>query len=286
MGMFFSLMEFFRKVLSRGGSEALKKAELRKLHAYLSRIRPPCYKPRNNLVLPGFAQGLHGFRSILRPLVDLARKTVSHSDIRVYQRFFDYLVEARLPPDAMERRESFAYEGMKARVLNAVREDEEFDAIGREFQEFLRQIDSLSISDLDRELAEVELFSDICRYDWDRILGYFDPRADMDNPNYRPSFQAADGEKVLPELVDLYYILADFTFGESLARNILIILERQAPHAPVDSQRQKLDRIFSALNKGLALHLHRDVLLALIRSLKADPGYDPPIVREAEDYVE
>ncbi|NLJ45224.1 MAG: hypothetical protein GX430_01505 [Treponema sp.] len=175
---------------------------------------------------------------------------------------------------------------MKARIANAVKEDEEFEAIGREFKEFIHQVDSLSISDLDRELAEVEQFSDICRFDWDRIIGLFDPGANMDNPGYRPDFRPAEGEKVLPELVDLYYILGDFSFGESLSQNLLLILERQTPQTPVSTLRQKLDKIFSALNKGLALRLHRDVLLSLIRALKSDPAYDPPLVRETNDYVE
>lgn len=286
MGIFASFVEFLRGIFGRGGPDALKRAELRKIYAFLAQIRPPYYKPKGNLVLPGFAQGLYNFRSILRPLVDMARKTISHSDIRIYQRFFDYLVDARLPAESRDKKAAFAYEGMKSRIGNAVREDEEFEAIGREFQEFLHLVDSLSIGDLDRELAEVEQFSDICRYDWDRIVGLFDPGANMDNPNYRPDFQTADGEKILPELVDLYYILADFSFGETLARNILIILERHTPQTAVSIQRQKLEKIFSALNKGLSLRLHRDVLLALIRALKSDPLYDPPIVREGTDYVE
>lgn len=286
MNIFSSLVDFLRGIFGRGGPDAAKKAELRKIYAYLSQIRPPYYKPKGNLVLPGFAQGVYNFRSILRPLVDMARKTISHSDIRIYQRFFDLLVDARLPEETRQRKSSFAYEGMKARIANAVKEDEEFEAIGREFQDFLHQVDSLSIGDLDRELAEVEQFSDICRYDWDRIIGLFDPGANMDNPGYRPDFRPAEGEKVLPELVDLYYILGDFTFGEGLAQNLLIILERQAPQTPVSTQRQKLDKIFSALNKGLAIRLHRDVLLALIRALKSDPVYDPPLVRETNDYVE
>ncbi len=286
MNIFSSLVEFLRGILGRGGPDAAKKAELRKIYAYLSQIRPPYYKPKGNLVLPGFAQGVYNFRSILRPLVDMARKTISHSDIRIYQRFFDHLVDARLPEETRQRKASFAYEGMKARIANAVKEDEEFEAIGREFQDYLHQVDSLSIGDLDRELAEVEQFSDICRYDWDRIVGLFDPGANMDNPGYRPDFRPAEGEKVLPELLDLYYILADFGFGESLVQNLLIILERQAPQTPASAQRPKLDKIFSALNKGLALRLHRDLLLALIRALKSDPSYDPPLVRETTDYVE
>ena len=286
MNIFSSLIEFLRGIFGRGGPDAEKKAELRKLYTYLAQIRPPYYKPRGNLVLPGFAQGVYNFRSILRPLVEMARKTISHSDVRTYQRFFDHLVDARLPKETRERKVSFSYDGMKSRIGNSIREEEEFEAIGREFKDFLHQVDSLSISDLDKELAEVEQFSDICRYDWDRIVGLFDPGANMDNPNYRPDFQAAEGEKVLPELVDLYYILADFSFEEDLAQNILIILERQTPQTPVSTQRQKLEKIFSALNKGLNMRLHRDVLLALIRALKSDPLYDPPIVREASDYVE
>jgi len=286
MGIFSSFFDFLRGIFSHGGPDSIKRTELKKIYSFLAQIHPPYYKPKDNQVLSGFAQSVYSFRSILRPLVEMARKTISHSDIRIYQRFFDYLVDARLPEESRDRKTSFSYEGMKARIGNAVRSDEEFETIGREFQDFLHLVDSISIGDLDRELAEVEQFSDICRYDWDRIVGLFDPGANMDNPTYRPEFQAADGEKVLPELIDLYYILADFSFNEPLAQNILIILNRHAPQTAMSTQRQKLDKIFTALNKSLSIRFHRDILLALIRALKQDPVYDPPIVREGADYVE
>ena len=70
---------------------------------------------------PGRLPLLH----FLRPLSELARATVANSDLRTSQRYFDYLIDCRLPSAEQERKRFFAYEGMSERMQASLKPDEE-----------------------------------------------------------------------------------------------------------------------------------------------------------------
>ncbi len=279
--------DFLRKLLGGSPQDAAKRAELKRLQRTLEQVKPPYFRARGGLALPGFAQAVYSFAFALRPLVDLVRKTVANSDLRVSQRYYDYLIDGNLPPEEQDRKQYFSYEGMRDRALRAVRTDEEFEAIGEEFRRFSSLLTSLSTSSpINRDLVEMDRFIEICKYDWERILGFFDPAVNLDDPARKPAFQPAEGRPLLAELLDMYHLVADFSFDPSLAANVHRILERHAPAAVDGAQRGKIDKIFAALNKMLAYRLDRELLLCLIRVLKDDPVYEPVVTREKRDFVE
>ena len=203
MGFLRALADFFHRLFGGGDGP---RAELKRVYAPLAKLKPPYYRFKNNQVMPGFAQDLHLFCKALKPLMDLADRTLAHPDLRVSRRYFDYLIDCELPPEDLERKASFFYDGMKARLENTVKADEELELIETEFQRFLGCIDILEKSQLNSELAETERFTELCRHDWERVLGFFDPGVSLDETRYRPDFQPCDGEQVLPELVDAYYL--------------------------------------------------------------------------------
>ncbi|HOX18857.1 MAG TPA: DUF5312 family protein [Spirochaetales bacterium] len=279
-----NVLEFFRNLFGLGGADSLKRAELRRVHRELAQLRPPVYRPKGNVVLPGLAQGALAFASSIKPLVDVARRSIASTDVRVSQRFFELLIDAELPESEQERKRFFSYDGMKERLANAVRPSEEFEAIGREFQGFLRQLEALSLRNLDAELSEVERFAEICRHDWERLLGLFDPGANLDAPGWRPDFGPVDGETILPELLDVHFVLSGFAFTEVLIRDMLRIVERQAPGSD-SSRRQKIEKISAASNKALSGRFSTEMLLLLLRALKRDPAFEPKIGRERRDWI-
>ncbi|MBU0927656.1 MAG: DUF5312 domain-containing protein [Spirochaetes bacterium] len=282
MGIFHAIIEFFRDLLGFDGGA---KGELKRVYSVISHIKPPYYRFKNNLVMVGFAQDLYLFCQALKPLMDLADRTLAHPDLRVSRRYFDYLVDLELPPEDIAKKESFVYDGMKARIENAVKDDDEQEAIGREFQRFLKSVDALADGRLNLDLYEVERFIEICRHDWERLLGFFDPGASLDDAKYRPDFQPCAGEQVLPELIDAYYLLVGFSFSDALQAKTMRVFERHAP-ATAASQAGKISKLFSTLNKILSFRLSSDNLLALIRLSKRDPVHEPDIRRERNDYVE
>ncbi|MGD9940655.1 MAG: DUF5312 family protein [Clostridia bacterium] len=276
-----AIVEFFMQLFGLDDTHR----EMKRIFAPIAHFKPPYYRFKNNIVMPGFAQDLYLFSQALKPLMDLADRTLAHPDLRVSRRYFDYLVEADLPPAELERKESFFYDGMKLRVENAVRADKEQEIIGKDFQRFLKDVEDLVAGPLNTELADVERFIDICRHDWERVLGFFDPGVNLEEAKYKPDFQPCDGEQLLPELVDVNYLLSGFYFSPHLMRKVMRVFDRYAP-ASAASQAGRIEKMFGTLNKVLQYRLSNESLMALIRLIKRDGLFQPDLRRERINYVE
>jgi hypothetical protein len=286
MGLLSRIKEWFARVFARDPEEARRKAELRRVYSILAEIHPPFYRPKQNIVLPGFANAILRFYYLVRPLAELARATIASADIKTSQRFFDYLIDCRLSDPDQERKRFFAYEGMSERVGAALKPDDEIESILREFQAFLRALEGLGSRAVNDDLYEVDRFIDLCRHDYERILGLFDPAASIDDPRYKPDFSPVAGEQALPEIVDFYYLTEGFVFSPPLKANVLrLVARRQA--AAVDGDRKgKIDKLFSQLDAITSERLDKDILLCMIRSIRGEPFYTPPTPRERKDYLE
>jgi len=282
MGIIRAFIDFVRSLLGLDGGA---KGELKRVYATIAHIKPPYYRFKNNLVTVGFAQDLYLFCQALKPLMDLADRTLAHPDLRVSRRYFEYLIDLRLPPEVLEKKDSLAYDGMKARLDNAIRDSEEEEAVGRDFQAFLKHLDALAAGDLNLDLFEVERFIELCRHDWERTLGFFDPGASLDDAKYRPDFEPCAGEQILPEVIDAYYLLVGFSFSDRLRAMVMRVFERHAP-ATAASQAGKIEKLFSTLNKVLSYRLSSENLLAIIRLAKRDPAYVPDVRRERVDHID
>ncbi len=286
MTFFERIKDWFARVLSKDPEEAHRRNDIRRLHNLLGELKPPYYRPKQNLVLPGFAQAIHHFYSILRPLAELARSTIANPDIRISQRYFDYLIDRRLPPVEQGRKRFFAYDGMSERMQASLKPDEELESIIREFKAFLGSLDALGSRAVNADLYEVERFIDLCRHDYERILGIFDPSANIDDPQYKPDFAPVPGEQILPELADFYYLTESFIFSPQLKENVLRLLEKRQPDSFDAYKKGKIDKLFSQIDKIVSERLGKDILLTLIRVIKDDPVYTPATPRERRDFLD
>jgi hypothetical protein len=286
MGFLERIKDWFARALSRDPEETRRRSELRRLQGLLAEFKPPYYRPKQNLVLPGFALAVYHFYALLRPLAELARSTVANSDLRISQRYFDYLVDRRLPSAEQARKRYFSYEGMSERLQAALRPDEELDSIIREFQGFLGSLDALGSRAVNADLYEVERFIDLCRHDYERIIGLFDPSANLDDPRYKPDFAPVPGEQVLPELIDFYYLTESFDFSPLLKESVLRLLEKRQPDGFDEAKKAKIDKVFAQLGKTVSERLDKEILLALIRLIKEEPAFSPSTPRERRDFLD
>ncbi len=286
MGLITTLQLFFSRIFVRDPEEATRRAELHKIHVLLAETRPPYFRPKQNLVLPAFAQSVFSFATTLKPLAELARATVANADVRVSQRFFDHLIDCKLSPESRKRKEGLAYETMSERVLAAFDSDHELEIIAGEFQSLLREIEVLGPREINTEFAEIDRFIEICRHDYERVLGLFDPGISLDAPDRRPDFSAADGEQILPELVDLFYVTDGFFFSPNLRQNLRFLLERRSTSGDDSAKHRKLEKICNQLEKVMDDKLAHDTILALLRAAKADPHFLPPTDRTKRDFVD
>jgi hypothetical protein len=286
MGILKKIKEWLSRTFARDPQDAQRKAEIRKLQAALAEMRPPYFRVKQSLVLPGFAQAVHQFYALLRPLSELVRTTVANPDIRVSQKYFDYLIDRRLPKAEQDRKRFFSYDGMIERLQSAVRTDEELEAVSREFQEYLGALDNLGARAVNADLYEVERFTDLCRHDYERLVGLFDPSASLDDPRYKPDFAPISGEQALPELLDFYYLSESFVFSPQLKANILLLLERRQPDSFDEAKKAKIDKLFSQLDKVLSERLSKDIILAMIRVIKDDPAHVPSTPRDRREFID
>ena len=286
MGILAKLKNWFARIIARDPEESRRRAEIRKLQVSLAEMRPPYYRAKQNLVLPGFGLAIYRFFSLLRPFTELVRSTIASTDVKISQRYFDYLIDCRLPPSEQERKRFFAYEGMSERVQASLKPEEELEAIRREFDSYLGALEALGSRVVDADLYVVDRFVDICRHDYERIIGLFDPSADLDDPRYKPDFTPISGDQILPELVDFYYLTESFAFSQPVKENIFRLLEKRRPAGFDAAQKGKVDKIFSQLDRALSAHLGRDLLLSLMRVIKDDPAYAPSTPRERRDFLD
>ncbi len=286
MSLFAAIKAFFTKLFSHDPADARKKAELKRLYSKLSGIHPAYYRPKTNQVMPAFAQALYSYCITLRPLIEVARATIANSDSHTSLRYFDYLIESRLPKETRDLLASFSYDAMNARFMNSFNSNEEIEKLNQEFQSCLREIDALGADEINLDLNQIDQFIEICRFDYERPLGLFDPSVNLALSSYKPDFSPAQGELLNPELVDLYYLFDGFTFDASLKRNIMRLLERRSL-APVDAARaKKINAIFDRLDKLSADLLNPNIIIDLVRATKGDPDIQLKAERENRDFVE
>lgn len=281
-----SIKIFFSRFFSRDPEEAKRRAELKRIYARLAELHPVYYRPKQNLVVQGFAQAVYAFATSLRPLAEVARATVAASDSRVSQRYFDYLVECRLPPDKQEKIVAFSYDGMCERIGASLDPEFEIQVLSEEFQVFLREIEALGNREVNADLNEVDRFIEICRFDYERLLGLFDPGITLDSASYRPDFGPVEGEQAYPEIVDLYFLVEGFLFDSPLKANFLRLLERRSPSGIDEAKRKKIDKLFSHLDRLLQAPLNTEILLALMRATKGEPKLAPKVERERRDFLD
>ncbi len=284
-----TFLELVRSLIERvfGGDpgKLRKRAELRKLYAILDRQPLPYYRPKQNQVLPGFAETLFAWARTMRPLHDLVLATVAHTDSRVAQKHIDFLIECRIPAGDPDRVYSFNYETICDSLLNSLDPEKDIDALEAKFRDFIAGIDQLGGRQVNEDLDLVERFVDIVRFDCGRFLAMFDPAVSFDSRSRHPGFSPLDADQALPELLDLHYVLKDFVFEPTLRDDLTRLFAHHSKTGLDETKLKKLTKIFEQLDSALSGPLSPTVILTLIRALKSDPECELTAPRERKDHL-
>ena len=283
MTLFALVKSLFARILSRNPEEAARRTELRKVYASLSGQAGDWYRPRQNLVLPAFAEALLAFTRLLKPLSDLMKATVANPDQRTAQHFKDFLIECRLSQAGLELRRSLVYDGMNDRIGNSLDPESEVERMNTDFQVLLAELESLGPRRIDEELDAVAAFVDLSRFDFERLLALFDPGVSIENPKHRSNFSHVEGELVLPDLLDLHFVLDHFVFEAHLRENILRLMERRMPDVD-DAKRKQVAKLVSKIDQMLVGSLDPARLIALARAIKGEPRFVPVVPLRHEEH--
>ncbi len=272
MGFLESFFDYVSVLFSSDPGAAKKRRELRAVYGILKDARPAVYKPGSQKVLPSFATAVFDLSVALRPVKDLLEHTVLLPDAKISRRFWDFLIERYLGEGIGRLLESCSYDSLKERMAASPKRDEILRAGEDDFKMILNELNSPAMKVADADLARLERLVDLCRYDFGRVLKTFDPSARPESTQYKPHFSVADGIDVVPHLMDLYTVTADFYVDPSTVDALKALSQRLGEG---DQFSAKYTKPIAQINRILASTLSAPLMTALIRALREDPAYQP-----------
>jgi hypothetical protein len=275
MGFTDSLTDFFGLLFSRDPAGGRERRELRRIRQTLKAYKPALYRPAGQMLLPGFASNVFDAFTALKPYRDLFFRTVYLSDGRMARRYRDWLIECRLSGGERQLLAECNYEALLERAGKHPMPDEAIASAEADFQAAFKALEPQAARQFEVELADFDRFAELCRFDFVRLLKAFDPAGNPEANGYKPKFQAAEGQALVPELLDLYALLANLRVDQTVVFSAAALAERLGDGS-AEEQRRKLQKAADRLNKILAGGLDCAVLAGLIRSLREQSGFAMP----------
>ncbi|UCF97954.1 MAG: hypothetical protein JSV89_00100 [Spirochaetaceae bacterium] len=262
-----------------------RRRRLRNLHEELKKVRPLYYRRSSGQVLPGFAVSVLNLALVLRPLRDVFEKTIDNPDLKLAQRYKEYLIIARLPEELQNLYASFSYPALKKRVLDSPAPEEELDKIDSELEQLIRGLSTGEFLSFDSSYTVINRLVSLCQHSFVSLLQMFDP-ALKSLENADPSiFQSVSGEDILQELLDFYFVLAGFDFSASVEKNIGLLLERLSRER-AEEAKARLQKVLLRLQTLLAGNFTPETILILLRLIQKDPHFVPQSIQEESSFLE
>ena len=280
-GLFDNLADFFEGLFT-SDPQALKiKRALRDQAEALLEVRPALYNVKSQQVLPGFAQSWGQVNALIQPLRDLFDKTIASPDRKIQDLSLGFVIESSMSGDLAERRQALSYEAVRDRLSRSPDPKREAQLVAAEasalFAEYKRQDTDRLHADLEslyrlKALAGQNLVS---------LLSHFGHDASKSSQQYR----AVDGDEVLTDLLDVYYVIEGLDAGTGVELLLGLLLERVGPNKAAENKR-KTGQLLSRLRDLTRGPCSPRVTLSLIRLLKRDPEAQPDTQRFGERIVQ
>jgi hypothetical protein len=279
------LQDLFLTLIGRDPRELEKRRRLRAVLEELRQLKPNYYRRGSRTVLPEFALSILELVSCLRPLRELFDRTACAEDTKLAQRYRDYTVVARLPAHLQDIYGTFSLANLRSRVLGATKPESELNRVERELQDFLGNLSDPEYYSFNTDYTAMQRLIDLCQHSFTHLLSLFDPDFDPANRDRESNFRPAPADEVLPELLDLYFIVGGLELSEGLERNLDCMLERLSRESAGEAK-QRTHKILSQLRTLIGRDLSPAILLALIRSIKQDPEASPDVISEQHFYLD
>ena len=284
-----SLFEYLQDILltlfAHNPEEKEKRRRLRALNEQLKKIRPPYFRRSSGQVLPGFAVSILNLALVLRPLREVFEKTIDNPDLKLAQRHKDYLITARLPENLQNLQASLSYTTLKKRVFDSQDPEKELEKLDNEIKQLLEGLSSGELRSFDNSYTVVSRLVTLCQHNFLPMLRFFDPTLKSLDSADPAIFQPVPGEEILQELLDFYFILAGFSYSESVEKNIGLLLERLSRER-AEEAKARLKKVLLRLQKLLVESLGSDTVLILLRLIQKDPHYVPQTIQDEGSLLE
>lgn len=285
MSLFNSFSEFFELLFFGSNPESLKKKDLRKIESELRATSPSLLK--NRMVSPAFAEALYVVYQNSRGIYTILQETVFNQTNNIAANYIDLLISTGFTYEDCMLIKSLQYETRKEAVKVAESERKEFEkqkvALDKLLHDILNSQQMLQI-----EVIIVRLFQlyDICNFDFGKFLKFFDHDFSIATPDYKPVFKQTELIELEQVLLDLDFVITDFSITASLAKAITVLAE-QRNASPISENEQKvivdsLKKIAAVFNKIITT----ENVTKMLCVLKSDPKFQPEVNKYEHAYVQ
>ena len=262
--------------------------QLRELQETVLSVRPAVWNKTTHQVQPGLAQSWFQFYRTVLPLFDIFSKTIGSLEKKIEALSLQFLIESLLVGEIADRRLALSYEQLKVRFQEAGNTDSLVTALNLEFSNLLGDIRLQNLPEIDREIHELYRFKNVVTFSFHgffKKFGYDLEKIGQENPRFLP----VDGDTLLPDLLDLYYLVGGLEVSPLLQRGIGILLERLGS-ADASKNLRVLEKILERVRDFLRGPCSPYLTLSLIRLLRQESEASPEVWKPknspVQDYLD
>jgi len=278
-----SLLEYLQDLLiilfSRTPEEIEKRRLLRQISDLLKNRTPPYYRRFSAQVLPGFAEKLQEYVSLQQTICELLSKTIDSEDAHLAERYRDHLAESRLTGAQEAQIHKFTYPEMKQITATTPNIERVLAELQQKFKQLIEGFDVSELAGFEDDCTNLDRLKNLCRHDYSKIFKFFAFK--LSEPQQAP----VNGEIILQELLDLYFIFSGVSITSGVEQSVLSLLDR-LERERADASRDKYRLLLRKMRDCLEQHLSPELLLNLIRAIKQDPKFQPQQITEESEYLE
>ena len=280
-----SFSEFFEMLFFGSNPESLKKRTLRKFESELKSLTPSMLKNRN--ILPPFAEGLFILNQSCKPLMKILEETLMNTTSNVAAGYVDMLISTGFTSENCVIVKALQYENRKSAIEKAENEKKEIDHQRNSLEKVIKEMNSSAqMQQIEVVITRLFQLHDICAFDFVKFIQAFAPDFNGADGAGKPLFKPTPLFEQEQRLLDLYFVIKDFSVTGSLAKALQAIEEHRT--ASVLSQEKQaeivdnLKRISAVLTKLVT----QDVIHKMLCIIKGDPNFEPDANKYEFHFIE
>lgn len=271
MGILQQLINFLKSFFGGAGNKAgaPKKQQVKKLELQLKQMQPPLYK--NGELLPAFGELIFLLYTHTAPFCNLLSFMRAPENLHIKNRMYDILIQSGYSENDKAKMESLSYEARKKKLEQSNNIQRDVESQTHTLDQLLHVLRSSAFQQIDETLKNLEIFYDLCIFNYVSILGMFNPSFDPLDP--QNTFISVPIDKIESQLADLYYITSALELNGALARVIIAIAStlHNEKTMSADDIVVHIKKIAAVLTKVL----NTETLKTCIQVAKDNPAFQP-----------
>ena len=271
MGILQQLISFIKSFFAGSGNKAgaPRKQQVKKLELQLKQMQPPLYK--NGELLPAFGELIYLLYTHTGHFYKLLSFMRSPENSHMKNRIYDILIQSGYSENDKTKLASLSYEARKAKLEGSNNIQRDIESQTHTFDQLLHLLRSAAFLQIEETLKNLEVFYDLCSFNYISLLNMFNPNFDPIDPQNTFIPVPIDGTE--KQLSDLYYLTSALELNGALARVIMATASILGPGntMPPDDIVVHIKKIAAILTKVL----NTETLKACIRVAKDDPAFQP-----------